>query len=187
MPHLDPEKAKAYGREFQRKKRLRLAEERWRERAERLASRPPISPVDAAWAAGHFEGEGTVTLVRGGRVMHVRPLVSLSSTDKAAVDFFHDRWPGNRRSFVPKSVNGNNRMAHTWVLNSGERIQGFLLDILPQIRTERVRNKIRVVLEDIEDRGLYQQQPEAKIRSGQRREVMQRLNAKGRMSMGGAG
>lgn len=108
--------------------------------------------------------------------MFVRPLVTLSSTDRQCVDFFDDRWPGNRRTFLPK---GNARVAYTWNLNSGERIEIFLLDILPHIRTERVRQKITVVLDDIRDRGLYQQQPEIRGRSEQRRLLMRQLNAKG--------
>ena len=187
MPYRDPEQAKSYSRAFQKKKRLCLAKERWSQRTARLASRPPVLDVDAAWAAGHFEGEGTVTLVRGGRVMHVRPLVSLSSTDRVAVDFFHALWPGNRRSFIPKSGSGNNRMAHVWTLNSGERVQAFLLDILPQLRTARVRRKALLVLEDIEDRGLYQQQLEVKVRSERRRELMSKLNAKGKATLESAG
>ena len=59
----------------------------------------------------------------------------------------------------------------------------FLLDILPQIRTQRVREKIEIVLTDIEDRGLYQQQPESRLRSEQRRLAIRKLNAKGKDSV----
>lgn len=161
-------------------KRLQRAEIRWSDRERRLLVRSKFSDIELAWAAGHFEGEGTVTLTRGGRIMHVRPQVSLSSTDKSVQKFFHDRWPGSIRSFLPRSWSGNVRIAHTWVLGSGERIQGFLMDILPFIRTERVRQKIVVVLDDIRDRGLYQQQPDTRDRSRQRLALMRQLNAKGR-------
>jgi hypothetical protein len=101
----------------------------------------------------------------------------------ASVIFFNERWHGNTRSFMPKSATGNVRMAHTWSIGSGERIQMFLLDILPQIRTQRVREKIEIVLTDIEDRGLYQQQPESRLRSEQRRLAIRKLNAKGKDSV----
>jgi len=184
MPHKDREARKTYARLRARKLRAQCAMTRWAAREHRIAIRQPPPINELAWAAGCFEGEGTVTLTRAGRIMHVRPLVSLSSTDMQIVEFFNSRWPGNCRSFMPKSVSGNVRMAHTWNLNSGERIQCFLGDILPYVQTVRVRDKIAIVLEDIKDRGLYQQQPEVRARSAHRRSLIAALNAKGRASAG---
>lgn len=162
---------------WQERKRLEGATNRWNARNERLSARPKIADLDCAWAAGHFEGEGTVTITKGGRIMHVRPLVSLASTDRSCRDFFHDRWPGNCRSRLPRT--DREREAFIWTLNSGERIQGFLLDIFQFIRTDRVKHKIVVVLDDIQDRGLYQQQIEVRNRSDQRRRLIRAMNAKG--------
>jgi hypothetical protein len=161
----------------QKQRRLDGAIQRLKDRDDRIANRPKISDLDCAWAAGHFEGEGTVTLTKGGRIMHVRPLIALASTDQSCRDFFHDRWPGNCRIVEPRTP--TSRMAFVWNLSSGERIQSFLFDVLPFIRTDRVRQKIEVVLNDIQDRGLYQQQPEVKSRSEQRRLLIRKLNAKG--------
>lgn len=159
------------------RKRLQRAIDRWTERCVRIDARPKIPALDCAWAAGHFEGEGTVSLTKGGRIMHVRPLISLASTDKSCRDFFDNRWPGNCRTVSSRTE--QSREAFVWNLNSGERIQIFLLDILPFVRTDRVRQKITVVLDDIMDRGLYQQQPEIRDRSQQRRLLIRQLNAKG--------
>lgn len=164
-------------RTWQAVRRMEKASERWAQRQARIDARPVIPPMDRAWAAGHFEGEGTVTLTKAGRIMHVRPLVSLASTDRSCRDFFNDRWPGNCCSRSPRSE--REREAFIWALNSGERIQIFLLDILPFIKTNRVRQKIEVLLDDIRDRGLYQQQIEIRGRSEQRRILMRQLNAKG--------
>jgi hypothetical protein len=180
MPRKTLDGRRKYAREYQKRRRALLATARWEARCARIESRKHVSDIDCAWAAGHFEGEGTVTLTRAGRIMYVRPQVSLSSTDVVNVEFFHERWPGYRRSFTPKRATGNVQVAHVWNLNSGERIQAFLLDILPQIRTARVRAKIEIVLADIKDRGLYQQQPEIRARSEHRRLAIRRLNAKGR-------
>lgn len=53
------------------------------------------------------------------------------------------------------------------------------MDMLPFIRTDRVKNKIIVLLDDIRDRGLYQQQSEIRGRSEQRRLLIRKLNSKG--------
>ncbi len=179
MPHQDLKKRRLYARDLSRRLRLRKAEKRWNDRAQRLINRTKPSIHICIWAAGHFEGEGTVTLTRGGRVMWVRPLVTLTSTDPEVIDFFCAYWPCARKIRYPQSKTGNVRPGHVWSLNSGERIQAFLTDILPHVVTKRVRDKIAIVLEDIQDRGLYQQQPESHLRSEQRRLSIRKLNAKG--------
>ncbi len=179
MPHKDPAERKLYARDLARRLRKRRAIARMAARNARVKNRPKIRRADCIWAAGHFEGEGTVTLTKGGRIMNVRPCVTLSSTDRECTAFFQDRWPGHWRSFIPRSVTGNVRRAYTWTLSSGERIEIFLADILPHVRTQRVREKIEIVLADIRDRGLYQQQPESKVRSEERRKLIRSLNAKG--------
>lgn len=179
MTHKDLDERRAYGRKWQAKRREGLANERWARREIRVRNRTTPPPTECAWVAGFFEGEGTVTITKAGKTRRCRPLVSLSSTDISAIDYLHERWPGNRRSFLPKSESGNVRMAHTWNLNSCERIECFLLDILPHIKTERVRQKIDVVLEDIRDRGLFQQQEDSIRRTDERRKIIRQMNAKG--------
>src|SRR5882672_1404547 len=74
MPHKDREARKTYARLRARKLRAQCAMTRWAAREHRIAIRQPPPINELAWAAGCFEGEGTVTLTRAGRIMHVRPL-----------------------------------------------------------------------------------------------------------------
>src|SRR5690242_14193138 len=69
---------------------------RRRRRAVRMATRRTARPpdIELAWAAGMFEGEGTVTISAAGRHGYTRPVVTLANTDRQVVDFFQARWPG---------------------------------------------------------------------------------------------
>lgn len=110
-------------------------------RAERLANRPRWDPVDLAWVAGLFEGEGTVTIVSGGK--YTRSLACVTSTDLDVLEPFFRMWPGTKRSHTPK---GNAREAHEWRVQ-GETLMAFLLDVRPYLRTPRVQAKFDLVLE----------------------------------------
>lgn len=42
-----------------------------------------------SWAAGAFEGEGTVTITKSGKRGYTRPAVMLTSTDREMVNVRH--------------------------------------------------------------------------------------------------
>lgn len=132
---------------------------------------------DLAWAAGLFEGEGTVTITRSGRRGYTRPLVCLTSTDREVVDFFHKRWPGVMRTFQPA---GNARLAHVWTLNVRPSIHAFLTELSPYLRTERVRKKARLVVEDVEARRQGARSPDYLAACHERRQQVAELNRRGR-------
>lgn len=96
--------------------------------------------TECIWAAGLFEGEGTVTLSSAGRRGYTRLAVIVASTDPEIIKFFHDRWPGVVRSFRPRST-ARARQAFEWRL-SGPRAAEFLCDIREYVRTGRVMAKI---------------------------------------------
>ena len=104
-----------------------------------------------AWAAGLFEGEGTITLSRypRGRKVYTRPVVTLTMTDRWVVDLFQSRWGGSIYEFQPK---GNARLAWCWTLNSRRPIRAFLADVGMEFRTSRVRDKAALLIEDMNDR-----------------------------------
>jgi hypothetical protein len=94
-----------------------------------------------AWAAGLFEGEGTVrinkpTIRNWGSLM-----VSVVNTDREVVDFFQARWPG-----YCKPAGGldptRQRPAWVWVI-AARKAADFLTTIRPFI----VRNKVKERIE----------------------------------------
>lgn len=138
---------------------------------------------DLAWAAGMFEGEGTVTITKAGgssgfyRYGNTRALVSLTSTDPEIVAFFHARWPGVLRSFTPR---GNAKQATTWTLNVGEAIWRFLDDLEPHLRTGAERLKFSIVKADVESRIQGSRDPKYRQERHERRMLIRSLNRRGR-------
>lgn len=129
-----------------------------------------------SWVAGMFEGEGTITITRGGRKGYTRALVTLTSTDKNMVDIMHKRWPGNQRSWIPK---GNAKRAFMWTLNARGAIARFLIDMNPFFRTERVRKKAEIVMCDIGARVQGTKVPGYIQDCHERRETIAILNKRG--------
>jgi len=106
-----------------------------------------ISEIELAWAAGLFEGEGTVTITGvGGDRPFTRIRVAVSSTDIDVVNFFQERWPIGKLYTWRPSNSKNAKNATMWYL-SCKRAGLFLSEILPYIRTPRVRKKIELALE----------------------------------------
>lgn len=112
--------------------------------AKQAAWAGPVPELDACWAAGHFEGEGTVTLQSGGaRPFAFKPLVSLSSTDQEVIEFFRSRWPAS--ALAPRVPTSRSKQVWTWRLSGAVRVHRFLGDVRPHIRTSRVLEKVDVV------------------------------------------
>ena len=160
------------GCKAQRRKRLA-------QRRRRIAQRRKIRRTDRVWAAGHFEGEGTVTLLSGGAKSISRTRVLLSSTDRSVIDFFQATWPGEVISAIPPSKNGLAREAFRWSLGASEAVEGFLLDIRPFLKTARVRVKTDLLIEDIRERVQFRNTPEERRRKRERMARMRKLNRRG--------
>lgn len=164
----------------QRRRHIKYAAEkrlkRTMDRVARVEARPKIGSLDCAWAAGLFEGEGTVTL-SANKAMRVRPSISVPNTDREVVEFFHRRWGGSIRNHQPS---GNARLVHVWGLSSGEPIECFIRDMLPFIRTRRVRDKMEIVLQDVVDRFANVQRGKVYERSLDRMATIRELNRRGK-------
>src|SRR3990172_12809075 len=129
MPYKNPELRRINGAINTRRYRAKIAADRIRLRNEnRSAYLQPLRD-DRIWAAGHFEGEGTVTISGASRRGYTRPLVVLASTDFQVIEFFNERWPGTIRTYQPKSKTGRAKLARVWSLNSFEAVRAFLLDM----------------------------------------------------------
>jgi len=146
---------------------------------EELAKPSHLKPLDAAWIAGLFEGEGTITISTGGRSGYTRPVICLTSTDLQMIDILNKIWPGYIRTFVPNTKSKNAKTAQTWVLNSGLKCFQFARDVLPYIRTERVRKKFEILIEYMQDAHPYNRDPDRKIRQQGRLQQMRELNRRG--------
>ena len=148
-------------------------------RRERIRRRPRPSRADCSWAAGLFEGEGTISLSRLRKRRTTLMRVTVVSTDRSVVRFFETRWPGTVVSHRPDTRNGRARLAYVWSLSSCDAIEGFLLDLRPHLRTARVRRKARLMLQDVRARIELRRTDEALAEMTARMEQMQRLNRRG--------
>jgi hypothetical protein len=100
--------------------------------------------ISAAWAAGFFEGEGTVTIANNRVGIYTRIVVKISNTDIECLGFFQDRWPAGSIRLLHAATD-KRRPAWEWRLQSG-RAEKFLRDIRPYVRSKRVQTKIRLAL-----------------------------------------
>ena len=96
------------------------------------------------WAAGLFEGEGTVTIGVRNSDETYRVVVTLGNTDEQVVDFFMAKWPGYKQPAYGKRP--GRKPAWYWTVIA-KRATEFLLAIRPFIRTERVQRKVALALE----------------------------------------
>jgi hypothetical protein len=157
-----------------RKRAVRLAERK----AELDAMRPQLSDIELAWAAGLFEGEGTVSVLKNKKHGYTRPLATVTSTDAEVTAFFHERWPGTLRQIQPKSPRA--RPATVWQLYSSVQVAAFIEQILPFIRTSRVREKMELVLMDANSRVRGSRRPEYQAVRDVFYENIRLLNRRGR-------
>lgn len=98
-----------------------------------------MTDVELAWAAGLFEGEGTIRISRPSLSNWGAVFVSVVNTDKQIIDWFHYRFAGYVKSAgTPK---GNRRDAWVWLIAS-KRAIAFLESIKPFIVRDAVRAKI---------------------------------------------
>lgn len=139
-----------------------------------------ISPADLAWAAGHFEGEGTITLM-GTMDSHdgrVRPLACLCSTDRQIIAMFSAWWPSSASGKTPRKPTKNANLVYRWEINSAAKIRIFIDQILPHIKTDRCRRKFELV-SSIADKMLASHRGKRKPRYPEELAEIRRLNRRG--------
>jgi hypothetical protein len=96
-----------------------------------------MTPEELSWAAGMFEGEGSVRINVPTRRNMGSLLVDMVNTDVEIVEFFQARWPGY---MVPVKADGNRRDFYRWRAASWVAA-GFLTAVMPHLRTKRVRER----------------------------------------------
>jgi hypothetical protein len=91
-------------------------------------STPTLSPsqTDLAWAAGFFDGEGSVSFGKAGKPGHRYLLVSVSNNDTRGLESLH-AWFGGRFYFELS------RRCSRWTIRS-RHAEAFLKSIRPYVR-----------------------------------------------------
>lgn len=143
MPFKDPVVRRERGRAASQRYRQKIVAARRAADEAGLAARTSPPREDLAWAAGCFEGEGTVTIVRGGRLGYSRGVVSLTNTDREIVDFYRARWGGTVAA--RKRQKAHYRQAWVWTIG-GARMLPFLLDVVSHLRTSAERRKFELAI-----------------------------------------
>jgi len=107
----------------------------------------PITAMDACWAAGHFEGEGTILIHQKPRgTSRFSPRVSLISTDKEVIDFFCELWPARVHGpYQPNSPNA--KVQYGWTVTDAFKVREFLLRLLPYFKRTLVRKRAAILIE----------------------------------------
>ena len=148
-------------------------------RRERILARVRPNRRERIWAAGLFEGEGTITIRSTGTAGRTMPEVSMVSTDEQVIEVFQTLWPGRIERYTPPSRNGRAREAIRWKRNATEAVECFLRDLYPYFKTPRVRTKADLLMEDIRDRVKLRLTPGRTQRLQARMARMRRLNRRG--------
>jgi len=99
-----------------------------------------FSVSELAWAAGLFEGEGTVRINALSKRNTGALIVSVVNCDEQIVAFFAERFGGRVKPAT--GLHGNRRPA--WVWTCAARVAArFLRQIEPHLRTDRNKKRAR--------------------------------------------
>lgn len=98
---------------------------------------------ELAWAAGLFEGEGSVRISKPALRNWGSLCVDIPNTDLQIVEFFASRWVGSVKHY---GESGRRREYWRW-RSSSKNAAAFLADIRPYVQTDRVRERIGHALE----------------------------------------
>lgn len=156
-------------------------EKRFDLRKEKIATwKREISDIDLCWAAGHFEGEGTITISAKQREGYARPTASLCSTDLQVIELFNSWWPTSRAGCKPRfpKCNSNAKPVHRWEINSAFKVRAFIDQIEPFLKTDRCKEKF-VVVSEFTNKVLEPSQGVRKQRYPEYKEMIMRLNHRG--------
>lgn len=100
--------------------------------------------LELAWAAGLFEGEGTIRINSATKRNLGHLAVSVVNTDRQIVDWFQARWPGSVKAAT--GLRPRQRPAWVWVI-AARQAAVFLEAITPYLVRDAVRAKVAIALE----------------------------------------
>lgn len=95
---------------------------------------------DLAWAAGLFEGEGSVRITKPQARNWGTLVVAVTNTDTDIIAFFQDRWPAYCKQVSGTGV-GRRRVAYVWT-TAALKAASFLVEIQPHLRSDRMKERV---------------------------------------------
>lgn len=108
-----------------------------------------ISDVDAAWAAGFLDGEGTFTIHLDNRNVFVA-IVSVSNTDVNPLQSFKEWFGGSFRATKIRSV--NHKQLYTYTATSRNAI-ALIKVVRPYLRLKGVQADVLLQLNELIENG----------------------------------
>ena len=104
-----------------------------------------LSPCDAAYLAGIIDGEGTITLTAIHRGENRRPVLSISSTEIALLEYLHTAI-GRGRITRKACTREHHSASFAYVIN-GRQALAVLSQVSPFLRTYKLE-RARLLLEE---------------------------------------
>jgi hypothetical protein len=104
-----------------------------------------LSDVEAAYIAGLFDGEGSISLVRHRRNRWPSPQVAIASNDREVLEWLRTRLGGSISTKTPRQP--THSISHDWRLTD-RRALTFLQDIRPYLLIQRKIRRIDLLLKE---------------------------------------
>ena len=98
---------------------------------------PCVTKEELAYLAGFVDGEGTISIISGGKYM--RPTVVIANTDKTVLDFVGVHWIGN--IYSKKGWGSKSKEMH-WVRIVNQHAIELINDLLPYLNQKIKQAKI---------------------------------------------
>lgn len=95
-----------------------------------------ISEVEKSWAAGFFDGEGSITPTTRNR-LHLQ--IRITNTDVDVINFFQQRWGGEIITSRPPL---SRRMAYQLHFYPPEKARKLLEDLLPYLQLKKAQAEL---------------------------------------------
>ncbi len=99
--------------------------------------------LDKAYAAGLFDGEGSITLTRTRRVRLPSPQVSVASNDIEVLEWLRERFGGSVSKKQPRQP--THSVSYDWRLTD-RRALAFLKEIRPYLVIQRKIRRVDLLL-----------------------------------------
>ena len=93
-----------------------------------------MDKLDLAYAAGFFDGEGSVGVYWYKSVQRFRCVLAVSNTDLNIIEWFRQHWGG---STIKHKSARQHKQCYLWSCNSRPKMAEFLHDVLPYLREKR--------------------------------------------------
>jgi hypothetical protein len=102
-----------------------------------------LTEAEKAYAAGLFDGEGSIVIQKPRRSKGHTLVVSLAMREPAAVTWLQERWPGSLRSHVRHPCEREPFTVWYWVRSTSAAAE-FLSDILPHLLVKHAQAQLAI-------------------------------------------